>query len=57
MNRRFDVLSLVAGVLYVVLGVLFLLDQNGSIRLDAAVVVPVSMIALGIGAALSGRDR
>lgn len=57
MNRRLDPLALVGGLLFMTLGVLFLLDQSGRISLDAAVVIPIALIVLGLGAALSGRDN
>ena len=57
MNRKIDLLALFAGLLFMVVGALFLLDQRGSINLDPAVVAPVSLIVIGIGAALNTRDR
>ena len=57
MNRKIDLLALFAGLLCMVVGALFLLDQRGSINLDPAVVAPVSLIVIGIGAALNTRDR
>jgi LiaI-LiaF-like transmembrane region len=48
--------SLVAGLVFIVLGALFLLDQLDVLRLRAAYVVPVILIVLGVvvvGGALS----
>lgn len=47
--------ALVAGALYVVLGVLFLLDRLGVITIAAAYVLPVLLIALGVGVILGSR--
>ena len=44
--------TLVVGVLFVVLGVVFLLDRAGSIDLDARWVWPVLLIGLGVAAGL-----
>lgn len=57
MNRKIDLLALFAGLLFMVMGALFLLDQRGTMSLDSAVVAPVSLIVFGVGAALSTRDR
>jgi hypothetical protein len=57
MNRRVDLLALFSGVLFIIVGTLFLLDQKGTIQLDTAVLAPISLIVIGIGAALNSRDR
>jgi uncharacterized membrane protein HdeD (DUF308 family) len=51
---------LVWGVLFVVLGVLFLLDQLNAIDLRASYVFPIVVIAVGaaiLAGALGMRDR
>ncbi len=51
---------LVWGVLFVVLGVLFLLDQLSAIDLRASYVFPIVVIAVGaaiLAGALGTRDR
>jgi uncharacterized membrane protein HdeD (DUF308 family) len=40
--------SLVAGLLFIVLGVLFLLDQLDVLQLRASYVVPVVLIVVGV---------
>jgi hypothetical protein len=40
--------SLVAGVVFIVLGVLFLLDQLDVLRLRASYVLPVIVIVIGL---------
>ncbi len=55
MNRKIDLLALFSGLLFMIVGVLFLLDQRGSIDLDPAVLAPISLIVIGIGAALNTR--
>lgn len=57
MNRKIDLLALFSGLLFMVVGVLFLLDQRGSIKLDPAVVAPIALIVIGAGAAFNARDR
>ena len=53
--RRIDMLSLFTGILCIVAGVAFLLDQHGTINLDATVFAPVALIVIGLGAALNAR--
>lgn len=48
--------ALVAGALFVVLGVLFLLDRLDLIRLGASFVLPLLLIGLGAGILLGGRS-
>lgn len=55
MNRKIDLLALFSGLLFMIIGALFLLDQRGSIDLDHAVLAPISLIVIGIGAALNSR--
>ena len=56
MNRKIDLLALFSGILFMMVGTLFLLDQRGSIDLDPAVLAPISLIVIGIGTALNSRD-
>lgn len=53
MNRT----AVVAGLLYVVLGLLFLLERLGAIVLSARFVWPTVLIAIGIAVLLGGRGR
>jgi hypothetical protein len=59
MKRPVDLFALIVGVAYAVIGVLFLLDQSGDIKLDAGLVWPILLITGGAAAALNGwrRDR
>jgi len=47
--------ALVAGVLFIVLGVLFLLDHVGSVHLDMRWVWPFLLIGLGIAGLVRSR--
>ena len=51
--RRVDRLSLVVGVLFVLAGVLFLLDALEVWRLRVDYLVPLGLIVLGLGVAAS----
>jgi uncharacterized membrane protein HdeD (DUF308 family) len=48
-NSRFDRLSLVAGVLFVLAGVVFLLDALEVWRLRVDYLVPLTLIVVGLG--------
>lgn len=50
-----DLTSLIAGVLFVGLGVLFLTDLLGSINLQVRWVWPALLIGLGVALLASGR--
>jgi Na+/phosphate symporter len=52
--RRVDRLSLVVGVLFVLAGVLFLLDALDVWRLRGDYLVPLGLILLGLAVAASG---
>jgi hypothetical protein len=57
---RYDTAALGAGFVFIVLGVLFLLDQLDVITLRAGYVLPIVLIAVGAGVlvrALLGRRR
>jgi hypothetical protein len=61
-TRRLDRLSLVAGVLFVLAGVVFLLDALGVWELRGDYLVPIGLIVLGLavlasGLPLGGRRR
>jgi hypothetical protein len=52
-NRR----ALGFGVFFIAMGVVFLLDQLDVLRLDLGYVLPVILIALGLGLLLGARRR
>ncbi|MBI4260915.1 MAG: hypothetical protein HY658_10155 [Actinobacteria bacterium] len=55
--RGWNRTSLVAGLLFIVLGVLFLLESADVIDLRAVVVVPILLIGLGVAILAGGDDR
>jgi Domain of unknown function (DUF5668) len=60
MDRRPDRLSLVAGLVFVVAGVVFLLDALEVWNLRGDYLVPIALIVLGLVVVASGwpaRDR
>ena len=60
MDRRPDRLSLVAGLVFVAAGVVFLLDALEVWKLRGDYLVPIALIVLGIVVVVSGwpaRDR
>ena len=52
--RRLDRLSLIAGVLFVLAGVVFLLDALGVWDLQGDYLVPLGLIVLGLAVLASG---
>ncbi|MBC3843890.1 hypothetical protein GXW82_37860 [Streptacidiphilus sp. 4-A2] len=44
-----DLFSLVTGLSFVVVAVLYLLDSAGVLRVDGRLVIPLLLIALGVG--------
>ena len=52
-----DPLSLIGGIVFAALGVLFLFDSAGSFEVQARWVWPGLLIALGIGGLLASRPR
>lgn len=54
-RHSFDTASFVTGLLFVVLGVLFLADQADTLDLEARWVWPALLIGLGLAGLLSGR--
>jgi hypothetical protein len=60
MDRRPDRLSLVAGLMFVAAGIVFLLDALEVWKLRGDYLVPIALIVLGIVVVASGwpaRDR
>ena len=55
-GSRFDVTALVVGVMFIVIGALFLLDEYDALDLDAVFILPVLVIGLGVAIMLGGRD-
>ena len=54
--RRFDVFSLVAGAVFVLVAGLYLLQSAGTLHVDVHWVVPLELIGLGAGG-LAGAVR
>jgi len=52
--RRIDRLSLVVGVLFVLAGIVFLLDALGVWRLRSDYLIPLGLILLGLAVLASG---
>ncbi|MDQ1375431.1 MAG: hypothetical protein QOJ09_2769 [Actinomycetota bacterium] len=52
-----DPLSLVSGVLFAGLGILFLLDEAGSVTVQPRWVWPLVLIALGVAGLLASRPK
>lgn len=55
MNDRFSPGTAIVGFVFIVLGMLFLLDEYDVIRLPAVVVIPILLIGLGVGLLISAR--
>ncbi len=55
--REFNITSLVAGIVFIVLGVLFLLDRLGVLTLSAQYVWPIILVALGFAIIFGGERR
>ena len=56
-RHELDPFSLVGGLLFAVLGVLFLLDGAGSVDIKPRWVWPLVLIALGVAGVLASRPR
>lgn len=58
-RRDVNVSAVIAGVLFIVLGFLFLLERAGVLDVRAAYVWPLVLISLGVGILLGGsrKDR
>ncbi len=48
-RHRLDLFSLVTGVAFVAVAVLYLLESAGVVRIDGQLVIPLVLIALGVG--------
>ena len=56
-RHELDPLSLVGGLLFAALGVLFLLDAADALTVQARWVWPILLIGLGVGGLVSSRPR
>ncbi|MGA7673323.1 MAG: hypothetical protein WBW04_23100 [Nitrolancea sp.] len=56
MNTRMSPGAAIVGVVFIVLGVMFLMDDQDVIRLRPMLVIPILLIALGLGV-LAGMIR
>ena len=56
-DRSIDRVALAFGLAFVVAGVLFLLDRLDVWQLRVSYVLPVFLIALGVGILVGGRSR
>lgn len=56
-ERRIDRTALAFGIAFVVAGVLFLLDRLDVLDLKASYVLPIFLVALGVGILLGGRSK
>ena len=54
MKRDVDWFSLILGISFMALALLFLADQTGRIRLDLTLIGPLLLIAFGTGAVCNG---
>lgn len=55
--RRANLLGLLSGCVFIVVGFVFMLDRLALITLDERFVVPVILVAIGVWILLGGRDR
>ncbi len=55
--RNRNLLALISGIAFIVLGVVFAADALDWIDVPARVVFPVVMIAIGVGVVLGARGR
>ena len=53
MRPRFDLFSLVCGIGFIVVGVLFLLDQSGRASIDFGLLWPIILVVGGGAAAVN----
>ena len=56
-ERGVDRVALAFGIAFVAAGVLFLLDRLDLLGLEVSYVLPIFLIALGVGIALGGRPK
>lgn len=52
-----DAVSLTAGIVLVVLGIVLLLDRSGTIRLDVGAMTPIALGVIGAILLASGLSR
>jgi uncharacterized membrane protein len=52
--REFNLTSLIAGIVFIVLGVLFLLERLGIVALSGRYVWPVVLVAIGVAIIFGG---
>jgi hypothetical protein len=52
-----DRIGIAFGIAFVVAGVLFLLDRLEAWNLQASYILPIFLIALGVGVLLGGRSK
>lgn len=52
-----DAVSLTAGIVLVVLGIVLLLDRSGTIRLDVGAMAPIALGVIGAILLASGLSR
>jgi hypothetical protein len=55
--NRFNATALIAGLMFVVIGSLFLLDAYDVVEVEGYFVLPVLIIGLGIAIMLGGRQH
>jgi len=55
--HEFNVSSLLAGIVFIVLGVLFLLDRLGVFALSGNYVWPIVLVAVGVAVIVGGGRR
>ena len=56
-QHELDPLSLIAGMVFAGLGILFLLDDAGSLTVQPRWVWPILLIAIGVGGLLASRPK
>jgi len=56
-DRAVDRVALAFGISFVVAGVMFLLDRLDVWELEVSYVLPVFLIALGVGLLVGGRSK
>jgi hypothetical protein len=52
--KRFHLDALLAGLLFVVIGTLFLLDAYDVLEMDGFYVIPIVLVTIGLGIILEG---
>lgn len=56
-GTRFHPGAIIYGIVFIVLGTLFLLDDRDVLDLDATVVIPILLIGLGLGVVAGAWQR